>query len=179
MFSGLHEACGQEECRYGTRQVRTGRAPVCMRLRRQSVCTSARTGRVYEFETTGGIVSCRFSSAAGPVPRKNSIIVCFLCFPACASPKLHFSGNTVGWDPMCSRVKGLLSSVTTPPPSFTEVLPEPRFWEGPLGLILRGICMQTTRRFGRDKTFSQPIVWVTTFFIAAFHVGAVTALFFS
>jgi hypothetical protein len=37
-----------------------------MRLRRQGVYTLAATGRVYEFETTGGIVLCRFSSVAGP-----------------------------------------------------------------------------------------------------------------
>ena len=41
---------------------------VGMRLRRQGVCTFAGAGRVYEFETTGCIVSCRFSSAAGPGP---------------------------------------------------------------------------------------------------------------
>jgi sn-1 stearoyl-lipid 9-desaturase len=30
----------------------------------------------------------------------------------------------------------------------------------------------------RDKTFSQPIVWLTSSFMLAFHVGAVAALFF-
>jgi sn-1 stearoyl-lipid 9-desaturase len=30
----------------------------------------------------------------------------------------------------------------------------------------------------RDRTFSQPLSWVTTFFMVAFHVGAVAALFF-
>ena len=29
----------------------------------------------------------------------------------------------------------------------------------------------------RDKTFSQPVNWVTTFFMVAFHIGAVVALF--
>jgi fatty-acid desaturase len=32
--------------------------------------------------------------------------------------------------------------------------------------------------FRTDKTFSQPISWVTTLFMAAFHIGAVAALFF-
>jgi fatty-acid desaturase len=31
---------------------------------------------------------------------------------------------------------------------------------------------------GHDKTFSQPINWTTSFFMFAFHVGAVAALFF-
>ena len=30
----------------------------------------------------------------------------------------------------------------------------------------------------RDKTFSQPVNWVTTFFMLAFHIGAIVALFF-
>ncbi|HET6144614.1 MAG TPA: fatty acid desaturase [Candidatus Acidoferrales bacterium] len=30
----------------------------------------------------------------------------------------------------------------------------------------------------RDKTFSQPVNWVTSFFMLAFHIGAVAALFF-
>jgi sn-1 stearoyl-lipid 9-desaturase len=29
-----------------------------------------------------------------------------------------------------------------------------------------------------DKTFTQPIIWITTIFISAFHVGAIAALFF-
>ena len=29
----------------------------------------------------------------------------------------------------------------------------------------------------RDKTFTEPIIWLTTFFVIAFHVGAVAALF--
>jgi len=33
------------------------------------------------------------------------------------------------------------------------------------------------RRFRRDKTFGEPIVWLTTFFVIAFHFGAVAALF--
>jgi hypothetical protein len=33
------------------------------------------------------------------------------------------------------------------------------------------------RLFKRDKTFTEPIVWLTTFFVIAFHVGAVAALF--
>jgi fatty-acid desaturase len=32
--------------------------------------------------------------------------------------------------------------------------------------------------FRRDKTFAQPINWTTTFFLGAFHVGAIVALFF-
>jgi len=62
MLSGQQEACGQDECRYGTRQARAERASVCMHLRHQSVCAFAETGSVYEFETTGGIVSCSSSS---------------------------------------------------------------------------------------------------------------------
>src|SRR5580698_5243384 len=38
--------------------------------------------------------------------------------------------------------------------------------------------MHMLRSLGNDKTFTQPVVWVTTFFIAAFHVGAIAALFF-
>jgi hypothetical protein len=32
--------------------------------------------------------------------------------------------------------------------------------------------------FEWDKTFSQPIIWTTTLFMIAFHVGAIAALFF-
>ncbi len=32
--------------------------------------------------------------------------------------------------------------------------------------------------FERDKTFSEPVNWTTTLFMAAFHVGAIAALFF-
>ena len=32
--------------------------------------------------------------------------------------------------------------------------------------------------FRKDRTFSQPVVWVTTSFMLAFHIGAVAALFF-
>jgi stearoyl-CoA desaturase (delta-9 desaturase) len=32
--------------------------------------------------------------------------------------------------------------------------------------------------FAKDKTFGQPIVWLTTSFMLAFHIGAVAALFF-
>jgi fatty-acid desaturase len=32
--------------------------------------------------------------------------------------------------------------------------------------------------FGRDKTFSQPIIWTTTLFMTVFHIGAIAALFF-
>jgi len=35
-----------------------------------------------------------------------------------------------------------------------------------------------TSIFKRDKTFTQPIIWITTFFMVAFHAGAVAALFF-
>ena len=30
----------------------------------------------------------------------------------------------------------------------------------------------------RDKTFSQPVNWITVFFMGMFHVGAIAALFF-
>jgi hypothetical protein len=36
--------------------------------------------------------------------------------------------------------------------------------------------MKALGRLGHDKTFTQPVVWVTTFFIAAFHFGAIAAL---
>jgi fatty-acid desaturase len=32
--------------------------------------------------------------------------------------------------------------------------------------------------FGRDRTFSEPVNWITTCFMVAFHLGAVAALFF-
>jgi stearoyl-CoA desaturase (delta-9 desaturase) len=32
--------------------------------------------------------------------------------------------------------------------------------------------------FKRDKTFTQPIIWVTTLFMIAFHAGAIAAFFF-
>ena len=35
-----------------------------------------------------------------------------------------------------------------------------------------------SRFFKADRTFRQPIVWITTFFMVAFHIGAVAALFF-
>ena len=35
-----------------------------------------------------------------------------------------------------------------------------------------------TSIFKRDKTFSQPIIWITTFFMVAIHASAVAALFF-
>jgi fatty-acid desaturase len=31
--------------------------------------------------------------------------------------------------------------------------------------------------FWHDKTYTQPIVWVTTLFMVAFHIGALAALF--
>lgn len=34
------------------------------------------------------------------------------------------------------------------------------------------------RKLGSDKTFTQPILWLTTSFMVAFHVGAFAALFF-
>ena len=33
------------------------------------------------------------------------------------------------------------------------------------------------RLFKRDRTFRQPVVWITTFVIVAFHFGALAALF--
>jgi len=38
--------------------------------------------------------------------------------------------------------------------------------------------MGTQRSFIKDRTFTQPIVWVTTFFMGVFHLGAIAALFF-
>src|ERR1700744_881603 len=38
--------------------------------------------------------------------------------------------------------------------------------------------MRMQQMFGDDRTFKQPVVWITAFFIAAFHAGAVVALFF-
>ncbi|MGB6877405.1 MAG: fatty acid desaturase [Candidatus Acidiferrales bacterium] len=35
-----------------------------------------------------------------------------------------------------------------------------------------------TTLFARDRTFTEPINWVTTLFMAAFHLGAIVALFF-
>src|SRR5258708_31420470 len=32
--------------------------------------------------------------------------------------------------------------------------------------------------FERDKTFAQPVNWITTLFMGAFHAGAIAALFF-
>jgi fatty-acid desaturase len=37
--------------------------------------------------------------------------------------------------------------------------------------------MRMTGIFRHDKTFAQPIAWVTTFFMAAFHLGALAAVF--
>lgn len=38
--------------------------------------------------------------------------------------------------------------------------------------------MRMPGMFAHDRTFTQPVVWVTTFFMAAFHIGALAALFF-
>jgi fatty-acid desaturase len=37
--------------------------------------------------------------------------------------------------------------------------------------------MRMPKIFGNDKTFTQSPVWLTTFFIVAFHLGALGALF--
>jgi stearoyl-CoA desaturase (delta-9 desaturase) len=37
--------------------------------------------------------------------------------------------------------------------------------------------MRMPRFFGHDRTFTQPIVWITTLFMVAFHIGALVALF--
>ena len=37
--------------------------------------------------------------------------------------------------------------------------------------------MRLSRIFSHDKTFKQPVVWVTTFVMVAFHIGALAALF--
>src|SRR6266702_3339116 len=44
--------------------------------------------------------------------------------------------------------------------------------------IGRRIDTGMTGFFQRDKTFQQPVVWVTTLFMVAFHIGAVAAPFF-
>jgi fatty-acid desaturase len=38
--------------------------------------------------------------------------------------------------------------------------------------------MRMPKIFAHDRTFTQPIVWVTAFVMVAFHVGALAALFF-
>ena len=38
--------------------------------------------------------------------------------------------------------------------------------------------MQLLRRLKRDRTFTEPIVWLTTSFMLLFHIGAIAALFF-
>lgn len=38
--------------------------------------------------------------------------------------------------------------------------------------------MRAIKIFRHDRTFTQPIVWITTLFIVVFHLGAVAALFF-
>jgi hypothetical protein len=43
-------------------------------------------------------------------------------------------------------------------------------------MIVAGFLMMSM--FERDKTSSQPIVWTTTLFMAAFYIGAIAALFF-
>jgi hypothetical protein len=42
---------------------------------------------------------------------------------------------------------------------------------------VEGKDMRILRIFGYDKTFTQPIVWVTTLVMVAFHIGALAALF--
>src|SRR4030095_12220899 len=43
---------------------------------------------------------------------------------------------------------------------------------------LYGRSEERLSKFERDKTFSQPIIWTTTLFMIAFHVGALAGLFF-
>ena len=38
--------------------------------------------------------------------------------------------------------------------------------------------MKIAGRFRKDRTFTQPIVWMTTSFMVAFHIGAIAAVFF-
>ncbi len=38
--------------------------------------------------------------------------------------------------------------------------------------------MRKSGPFKRDRTFTQPIVWLTTSFMVAFHIGAIAAVFF-
>ncbi len=40
-----------------------------------------------------------------------------------------------------------------------------------------GLLVRPMRILQQDRTFTQPIIWLTTLIMAAFHVGAVTALF--
>jgi fatty-acid desaturase len=37
--------------------------------------------------------------------------------------------------------------------------------------------MRMTGIFRQDRTLAQPIVWVATFFMAVFHIGAIAAIF--
>ena len=37
--------------------------------------------------------------------------------------------------------------------------------------------MRMTRAFSNDRTFTQPVVWITSLTMVAFHIGAVAALF--
>src|SRR5207249_11572732 len=50
-------------------------------------------------------------------------------------------------------------------------------WEWESRTTERGTA-RTMSIFKRDKTFTQPIIWVTTLFMIAFHIGAFAALFF-
>ena len=38
--------------------------------------------------------------------------------------------------------------------------------------------MQMPSIFAHDRTFKQPVVWMTTLIMLAFHIGAIVALFF-
>lgn len=46
-----------------------------------------------------------------------------------------------------------------------------------LGSTIIGRNMQILEIFKRDRTFKQPAIWVTIFFMVLFHAGAVAALF--
>lgn len=37
--------------------------------------------------------------------------------------------------------------------------------------------MRTAGSFRDDRTFTQPVVWITTLFMVVFHLGALAALF--
>lgn len=46
------------------------------------------------------------------------------------------------------------------------------------GHCSEGRSMRKSGLFKRDRTFTQPIVWLTTSFMVAFHIGAIAAMFF-
>jgi fatty-acid desaturase len=62
---------------------------------------------------------------------------------------------------------------------LTQVLPRGGSIRNPLSSNqVRGFDMKMPRIFAHDRTFQQPVVWLTTLIMVAFHIGAVAALFF-